>query len=869
MHPHNRFPNARTLLALALLLGGVVTARAETSLFAPLSDRTELPSPAAVEGLPSPAEFLGYPLGARFTPHGRQLAYLEALDAVSDRVTTFEYGASPQGRPLRLIALSSRENLANLDDIRRNNLRLADPSGLLPANLDELRRTQPAIVWLAFGVHGNEAASPEAAMAVAYRLAAAAPESDAAQILESTVVLIDPLVNPDGHERYVAFYANAAGPAPNPDPRSAEHLEPWPGGRSNHFLIDLNRDWAWLTQKETLARIQAYRSWEPQVYVDFHEMGAEQTYFFPPPAEPVHPLLEGNTQAWYEAFGRANADAFDDLGWLYFIREEYDLLYPGYGDTYPSLRGAIGMTYEVGGSGRAGLAVELADGEVKTLADRVARHYTTALATLRTASTERRDLLRDFVDRRGARQPARTYLFKTGQPEAAAMVELLQAHGIEVRQLGQTQALRVQSLMPAGEVERSFPGGTYAVATRQPLGRLLRALMDAEASLAEDFVERQHLRLEDGLDAELYDITGWALPLAFNVETWIHEGDVGGLKALREIPVVATGEGGVGFLIRPQGMGTYRLALALLADGVRLRFVSEAFDGDETTRGAFFVPRFGNGMDFAAKVQAKAAELGVEIERQASSWQELGPSLGSGKVQALRLPRVALLGGAGVDPHSHGFAWQLLASTLGLKTLRLDLGRLGETALDELDVIVLPDGGYGKLDDGAYRKLDAFARGGGRLVAIGGGADLLRERGLSAIKAWQPPAEPVEDPIQPGLKRKEAALPIPGAVVATEWVGRHALAAGMPTPPPWIFSGKTILLQTGDPRIDLLMVRRQDPLLAGLIWPEAEKRISGALLVARERVGKGDLVLFAQEPNFRSYWRASMPFFCNAILGVD
>ncbi len=863
----------------AVLLGATMTPlmAEELPLFAPLGDGGSLAAPlpalseaALSETVPSPQSVLGYSLGERFTSHAQILAYLDALDAASERLVRIDYGKTAEGRPLRLYAFSSAANLAQLDELRRRNLRLADPEGLPPKVVDEMKRSQPAIVWLAFGVHGNETSSSEAALALAYTLAAAPPQSELAKSLDDMVVLIDPLVNPDGRDRYVAFYQGAAGEKPDGDPLSLEHREPWPSGRPNHYLIDLNRDWAWLTQRETRARVSAYRLWEPHVYVDFHEMGVEQTYFFPPAADPVHPLLEGNTVDWLEIFGRANAEAFDRNAWLYFIHEEYDFFYPGYGDTYPSLRGAIGMTYEAGGGGRAGLLTELKTGEIKTLSDRIVRHYTSALATLKTASSKRRDLVRDFVSRRAERGAARSYLWAADQPGARFLGSLLESHGIEVRQLGQSQQLRVHTVMPGGEVERSFRAGTLIATTEQPLGRLLRALFDAEPNLEETFIATQAQRVAQGLDSEFYDMTAWSLPLALNLEAWVHEGQVSGLKPTSTFEAKIEGDGGVGFLLPPQGLDSYRAIFQLAAAGYRARFATEAIEGDAGSRGSFFLPRQGNPPDLEAKVSQVAAELGVEFERLGTSWQDEGPSLGSARMLPLRRPKVALLGGAGINPNAYGFLWHLFDQDLQFPVSRFEARQLGDDILSQIDVLVLPDGDYSRLlEEGPARKLEAWVRAGGTLVAIGSAIPTLQARGFTKVQALKASEVAVEDPENPGLKKIELPMPQPGAILATEWVGHHALAAGLPAPPPTLFQGSNVFEGTGDPRVDVLLVRRQDPVLAGVVWAESVPRISGSLLVAREGLGRGRVVLFAQDPYFRLFWRGTTPLFLNAVLGVE
>ncbi|HEY0781720.1 MAG TPA: M14 metallopeptidase family protein, partial [Thermoanaerobaculia bacterium] len=517
------------------------------TLLAPLSDGEMVPLPPLDERVPRPEAVLGYPLGSRFTHWERILDYLKALAAASPRVKLWEYGRTYEGRPLELVAISTADNISRLDEIQKERLRLADPAGLPQPERERLLHRNPMVIWLAYGIHGNESSSAEAAMATAYVLAAA--QGETAELLANTIVLVDPLSNPDGRERYVHGYEQRQGQEPNPERAAAEHWEPWPGGRQNHYLLDLNRDWAWATQQETRSRIAAYRAWEPQVYVDFHEMGTDSSYFFPPAAEPVHPRIDRRIVSWLETFGRANAEAFDHQGWVYFKNENFDLFYPGYGDSYPSLCGAVGMTYEVAGGGRGGLAVNRPDGTPLTLADRVARHLTTSLATFRTAARNSRRLLEDFVSTRlkAATEPAHTYLWPATQPEARSLVDLFTLHGVQVLQLAQPQEVAVQPYLGRENREpqpRRFAAGTYLVSTAQPLGNLVDALLAREAPMNQSFLDRQRQRLDQNLEAEFYDITAWALPLAYNLETWVANGELTGTRAIEPPAAGLRGGGG-------------------------------------------------------------------------------------------------------------------------------------------------------------------------------------------------------------------------------------------------------------------------------------------------------------------------------------
>jgi hypothetical protein len=849
-------------------------------LIAPLSRGEKLEFPPVDARVPRPDAFLGYSLGARFTSWDRMLEYIDAVAAASPRVKVEEYGRTSEGRPLRLVTLANPENLARLDEIRRDHLRLGEPAGIPESERERLIQKLPAIVWLAYGIHGNESSSAEAALATIYLLAAGQGEVE--EILRNTIVLIDPLVNPDGRERYVSSFRQRAGDAPNPNRAAAEHWEPWPGGRPNHYLIDLNRDWAWVSQQETRQRIALYRSWEPHVYVDFHEMSSESSYFFPPAADPVHPRIDRRVVSWLDTFGRGNADAFDRMGWVYFKGENYDLFYPGYGDSYPSLRGAVGMTYEMAGGGRGGLALALPDGSVLTLADRVARHLTTSFATLRTAARNARRLREDFVATRlRAGSQGRVYLWSAEQQEARALAELLALHGVRVRQLAQAEEIPARRLTGGEEAPRRFGAGTYVVSTVQPLGNLVDALLELDSPMNDPFLERQRQRLEANLDPEFYDITAWSLPLAYNVDTWVASREPSGLRPLGEASAEIRGDGRLGFLVPPQGFGSYRLAAALRKRGVTYRIALSAFTGPAGSypAGTLFIPRLGNPEGLRDLLQGLLAENKLSAEGVAASWEIAGISLGSNNMPTVRPVRIGLISGEGVDSTSFGFLWSLLDRQIGVPHDRIDVAILRQIDLADFDVLVLPSGSYeDRIGERARSSLDAWVKGGGVLVAVGDAIQWLKEHELTAVKSWQP-AEPedekkeseeTEDPevSESSIERELASRPIftPGAVLATQMQPLHPLTAGLATAPPVLYEGSTIWKTFGDPRKDVLVALDESPVLAGFAWPEAEERLAGALLVGMEPRGSGALVLFAQDPAYRLFWRATAPIFLNAIL---
>jgi len=890
---------------------------AGSPLLAPLSDGAQVPLPELDPAVPSPQTFLAGPLGSRFHRHEEILRYLETLAATSDRVAMWEYGRTWEGRPLTLLALSSPENIQRLEEIRQRHLRLASPARLPLAEREALIATQPVFVWLGYGIHGNESSSAEAALGVAYVLAAARGEWE--RRLREVVVLIDPLSNPDGRERYVTGYLARRGREPDADPSTLEHAEPWPGGRFNHYFFDLNRDWAWASQAETRHRLAEYRRWEPQVHVDLHEMQSSSTYFFPPPADPVNPAIDRRVLAWLETFGQGNARAFDELGWLFYNRQQYDLFYPGYGDSYPSLRGAVGMTYEVAGGGRAGQVVRQSDGSLWTLADRLARHLVTSLATVETAAAGRTALLRDFTEGRLASSThlPQSIVWSAEQGEARALAELLSRHGIAVGRLSAVVELAVRPGIGGSEERRLFAAGTYAVSTAQPLAGLVEALLKVSSPLSPGFVERQRRRVEANLEAEFFDITAWALPLAFGVDSWLVYGEPPAQVPFEPGRSEGTviGRGDFGWAVPPQGLASYRLAAELAREGVRHRLALAPFEtpagpgagpGEKGVfpRGTLFLPHRGNPEDLGERLAKLADADGLTVYRLASGKTDRGEggstgegvSLGSDDLVPVRPVVVGLASGEGLSPTSVGHLWYLLDREIALPHRRLALADLGEH-LGELDVLILPEGRSFEKELGAeaVATLKAWVEAGGTLVVVGVAtgetATWLTEVGLFEV-----PAEPVahhepnggrtartlfpmgESPGGTELAEEEdyegltpprvlpPMLRIPGAVVATTMNGLHPLSAGVATPPPVLVRGSRSLPATGLPDRDVLVANVESPILAGFAWPEAEEHLGGSLLVGIQPRGRGKVIVFAQDPAFRGLWRATMPLFLNAVM---
>jgi hypothetical protein len=824
----------------------------------------------AQTAIPSPDEFLGYTLGNRFTPHARILDYFHLLTARSNLITMQQFGETYEHRPLMLAVITSPKNRAALDSIRANVAALTDPNATAQARANEIAKSTPAIAWLAFGVHGNESSSAEVSMEVAHTLLT---DPNSAPLLDNLVVLIDPLLNPDGRERYISWFVRTRGEEADPNPDAFEHNEPWPGGRFNHYLIDMNRDWAWSSQREVQARVAEYRKWNPQVFVDFHEMGYQSSYFFPPDARPVNANLPKDVDTWLEKFGRADAEAFTKKGWTFFTGEEFDLFYPGYGDSWPSLHGAIGMTYEVAGHSRAGSAITRDDATVYTLADRIDRHYTTAMATLRTASENREGLLQYTYEmmRKQVASGQNTYLLQPDSPNFRPLIEMLQRQSIAMSQLASSLTIKAARIDSDAIDTHLFPAGTVVINTRQPLGGLAQTLLERSPVFTKGYVEEQQKRAHADEPDEFYDLTSWSLPLAMNVDTYVTTSAVTGEMHPYAPPAPPPFHAArYGYIIDGGDPNVYRAAGRMLRDAIHFNVSEDVVSVNDRNfaRGSLVVLKGNNKPELDASLEQVIHDTGAAVTPIDSGWTG-ATSFGSSKIHFIKDPRIALVGGPRVNATSYGMLWHTLDVDTPLPHSNLSVESLRNTDLSKYGVIVLPDGDYGDRFGKNAEKLKAWLTSGGTLVVIKSASSFLREKDveISKLKPWEAPKKKADD------KDKTPATPelyndyrVPGATFRTVMNDRSYLTFGVPRSPNVLIEGSAAFLPVSHAVDNIVTITKEKPLVAGVAWNESIDRLKGSIYLVSEPYGRGQVITFADDPHFRLFWRGTLPLFLNAVL---
>lgn len=826
----------------------------------------------------TPAASLGYEVGEQFTPHHRIMRYLEQLAATSPRIRIDTLGATFEGREVVMAILTSERNLSRLDEIRADAARLADPRGLNAGTIDQIAARQPAIVWLGYTVHGNEASGTEAALAMLYQLAAG-QDAQTQAILDSTVVLIDPVQNPDGHERHVQDVRRAVGAfGPSSVPGNMVHQGSWPGARTSHYYFDLNRDWFIHSHPESRARTGAMLTWWPQVAVDLHEMGSNSTYFFAPPMEPVNKNVPPNTFKWWDIFADRIGASFDSESWPYFRREGYDEFYPGYGVSWPILIGAIGATFEQASS--SGGAILRNDGTVLTLSQAARHHYTAAWATTLTAAQRRTELVSDYVRSRQqnvsdlARSSMRSIVIERDpQGRADSLAAILLSNGIEVGRLTGAQTVaNARAYGASGNASLRAESGWYVVDISQPQGRLAKALLEPDAELDSVFIKEELESRLTGQSSRFYDVTGWSLPLTFRLRAWTAPQPVSSVERVTSIASVAPAApapAAHGWAFEIGSEASYRMLASLFRDSVRVWYAPRSFTsgGYSYSNGAVIVRIAGNRADIADVVRRHALSSGAHVRGIPSALVEEGTDLGSNSVRFVRAPRVALLGGQGVNGNSFGFTWYAFDQRLGYPVTNVTAQWVAGAGLDNMDVLVIPSTQGGAIDqalgESGRERLQRWVRGGGVIVTLGGATTwLASERaGLSRFRVKSGQAAEGTAPL---------SVNIPGAIGRTHGDRLSPLMVGvLNTEVPVLVSGSTVYTPPNDLRpgeVVLKFAESENVRVAGYFWPEGTDRIGGSPYLFTERVGQGRVVGFAGDPNFRDIWRGLLPLFGNAVF---
>ncbi|AUC83902.1 zinc carboxypeptidase [Polaribacter sp. ALD11] len=796
----------------------------------------------------SPSEFLGYEIGSRFTRHHKVVDYFKYVSSTLSNVKLEKYGETNEHRPLYVSYISSEENIINLEKIRKDNL---SQTGIIAGNATNKK----AIVWLSYNVHGNEASSTEAAMLTLYELI-----TSKKAWLENTVVILDPCINPDGRDRYVNWYNQVKSTPFNIDQNAKEHSEPWPSGRPNHYLFDLNRDWAWASQVESQQRIAVYNKWMPHVHVDFHEQGINSPYYFAPAAEPFHEVISDWQRNFQTAIGKNHAEYFDKEGWLYFTKESFDLLYPSYGDTYPTYMGAIGMTYEQAGHGRAGLGINTDEGEVLTLKDRAAHHLTTGLSTVEISSKNAEKLnieFKKFFDNSNLNY--KSYVLKNeNEDKMNRLKKLLDTHEIKYEN---AKSGTVKGYNYNTQEEDKFDANNtdLVIHTNQPKGKMVKVLFEPNAKLA---------------DSLTYDITAWSLPYAHGFKAIASKSKISSTfindtKTVKNIIDTSA----YAYISKWNSLDDATFLGALLQHNIVPRYTEKAFsaNGKSFKKGTLIILRNDNrNSDFDTKIIEIANKHQRSLTPISTGFSEIGVDFGSSSVKPIHKQKIAVVSGKATSSLSFGEVWHFFETQLQYPITNINSTNFGYTDLSKYDVIILPNGYYNAvLNKSTLTKVKKWTRSGGTLIAIGNALKSFANKDGFSLKTKKLEEEEKgkEDNLIPfeDRERKSVANLITGSVFKSTLDNSHPLAFG--------YGKEYFSLKLSGTSYSYLKegynvgyFDKNAKNISGYAGSKAVKNVPESLLFGEEPMGSGSVIYMVDNPLFRSFWENGKLFVANAVF---
>lgn len=809
--------------------------------------------------LKSPTQFLP-DYGQHVTYYHQLEQYYTHLVENSNYIKHQPYGETTQGRALNTYIISSPENLKNIETIRQThlyNIGMAEkPSQLI----------DKAVVWLSFNVHGNEIGAAESSMQVTYNLINP-QNNETKKWLENTIVIVDPCLNPDGFARYGNWLRDIAGKDTHTDYNDREHMEPWPGGRQNHYAYDLNRDWAWQTQIETQQRIAVYNQWMPMVHVDVHEMGYNDPYFFPPAAEPIHDFIAQYQKDFHKSIGENTSKKFDAEEWGYFTSERFDLFYPSYGDTYPCFNGAVGMTYEQGGI-NAGRAIQMSNGNILTLQDRINHHTTAVLTAVETAAMQQEKLTKNFRNyfknsRQNPMGEYKTYVIKH-DAKNKELAKLLDRSKIAYSYADETKKVNGYHYQSDSEESFSITPNDMVIYANQPKAVLTQVLFEP------------HQRLSDSLS---YDITAWALPLAYGKESYALKSELS-VKTKKEVSRKGKLEYDRAYAYYiPWGNRESVKALALLHKNqvkVRLARKPSSYPGIKIKRGDLIILKNDNSNipSFESTMDVLLADLD-DFEVLESGFSVQGADLGGEYYPLLKAPKVMLFAGEDVSVTDFGQVWYYMEQFADYPLSIVNLERLSNINLESYTTIVLPSGRY-DFNERELSVIDGFISKGGKVIAIGGALNVFNAMPDYSINAMKQSFESTANQNDDGLafeyeniERASMSSSIPGAIIENKVDVTNPLAYGLGDKYFSLKTSSTNYILPPNSSVQQVMYVPNGYKSFGFIGYKLKSRLQNTVTFATEQRDRGQVIYMADNPLFRGFWENGNLLFSNALFLVN
>lgn len=816
--------------------------------------------------IPTPQEIIGFEVGFRHVRHDQLVNYMYALAEASDRITIQEYARTHGFRPLLLLTVTSPENHGRIDEIRESHVKLVNPE--ISGDMDV--ENMPVVVWQGFSVHGNEPSGTNASMLTAYYLAAAeGPSID--RMLNESIVLLDPSINPDGLDRFAHWANMHVGKNKISDPNHREHLEAWPNGRTNHYWFDLNRDYMPLQHPESRGRLEMFHIWKPNIYNDFHEMGTNSSFFFQPgiPSR-NHPLTPKRAFELHHLIAEYHAKDLNELGSLYYTKESFDDFYIGKGSTYPDMNGSIGILYEQGSS-----RGHLQDSQfgLVTFPFTIKNQFAASISTMKAAIELKNELLshqREFYQsavREASNATVKGFVFGDEHDPARNyhLLDILNRHQIQVYELEREFASANQTFKP---------GFSFIIPTNQPQSRLINALFEKRTTFT---------------DSLFYDVSTWTLPLAFNLpyaelsgRNW-NSNLLGGLITDPKMPTgnIIGGESKYAYAFEWDGFYTPRVANELLKAGVKLMVASREFESETAignknfTYGTVLIPLGIQDVDpisIYSKLRLLAEQNGVDVYALGTGYSKSGIDLGSPNFNMLKLPSTMILGGGGASGNDVGEIWHLFDQRWDMDLSIVEIERFNFASLDRYNVIIMVNGNYGDLGTNGAEKLRRWVSSGGTLVLHRSAVSWAKNAGLTSVEfvtndQEEQTAENSSLARYTEMTAERGAQGIGGSIFKANIDIQHPLYYGYRRSWMPVFKNNTLMMEVPANKYAMPMQMDSDsPLLSGYISAPNLEKIKGTAGTVVGSIGSGRVIMTTENPAFRAFWFGTNKLLANSVF---
>ena len=795
-----------------------------------------------------PQEVLGYVPGEWHVTHDLLVAYMRKLASESPRISLESRGTTFEGRPLLLLVITSEENQKNIETIRKNHVKLTE------AISEDLKTEEmPIVVYQGFSIHGNEPSGSNAALLAAYYLAAGQGEK-IDELLKNTVILFDPSLNPDGLQRF-AYWANTnKSKNLNPDPQDREFNEVWPGGRTNHYWFDMNRDWLPVQLPESRARITTFHKWQPNILTDHHEMGSNSSFFFQPgiPSR-THPLTPQMNQDLTREIGTYHAKALDKIGSLYYTEEDYDDFYYGKGSTFPDINGSIGILFEQASSRGH---VQETDNGLLTFPFTIRNQFTAALSTLEAAGSMRKKILdyqRSFYKNSRDSMGKDAYVFGSEKDKNKAyhLAEILKRQQVEIYEIKEDFEIDGKNFKK---------GSGYIVPKNQRQHRVVEAMFEKRTSFT---------------DSLFYDISAWSFPLAFDLEfnnsvPLKYTGQK--IDSLQKPSIIPTTQSEYAYLMEWHDYYSPKALNLILEKGLRAQVGMKTFEADSKKYdyGTILIP--------VQNQEISASEIFSflkEVSRKSnvsitgvSTGLTKGINLGSNYFRPLEPQKVAIIVGDGITPYDAGEIWHLFDQRYNMNITKLDTRNFGRTDLSKYTDIILPNSWGNALEKNDIEKIKDWVKGGGTLIGYKNAAKWFNTNGFMKLEFLENKVKAKDISFE---QRNDfrGAQGIGGAIFEANQDRSHPINFGYEDNKIALFRDTTIFLKADSTSYKNPIRYTQKPLLSGYISKPNLELLSNTVPFKQVGMGRGNVILFTDNTNFRGFWYGTNKLLMNAIFFGD